>query len=152
MMPEMGGMLRYGIPQYRLPKEVLDKELKLVEKLGIELKNNIKIGRDITLDELKNKYDAVIAAPGAWSSTKMRVDGEDAQGVFGGIDFLRSVILGSPADIGKVSRSAAEATPQWTPAARQSVSARKRFISSTAALVRRCPPMRSKSTRRRRKA
>ena len=42
MMPEMGGMLRYGIPQYRLPKEVLDKELKLVEKLGIEFKNNIK--------------------------------------------------------------------------------------------------------------
>ena len=101
MMPEMGGMLRYGIPQYRLPKEVLDKELKLVEKLGIEFRNNIKIGRDITLDELKNKYDAVIAAPGAWSSTKMRVDGENAQGVFGGIDFLRSVILGSPADIGK---------------------------------------------------
>lgn len=101
MMPEMGGMLRYGIPQYRLPKEVLDKELKLVEKLGVKFRNNIKIGRDITLDELKNEYDAVIAAPGAWSSTKMHVDGENAQGVFGGIDFLRSVILGSPADIGK---------------------------------------------------
>lgn len=101
MMPKMGGMLRYGIPKYRLPKEVLDKELALVEKLGVEFRNNIKIGRDISLDTLNQEYDAVIAAPGAWSSTKMRVDGEDAEGVFGGIDFLRSVILGSPVDIGK---------------------------------------------------
>lgn len=101
MMPKMGGMLRYGIPQYRLPKEVLDKELTLVEKLGVEFRNNIKIGRDISLNTLRQEYDAVIAAPGAWSSTKMRVDGEDAEGVFGGIDFLRSVILGSPVDIGK---------------------------------------------------
>lgn len=101
MMPKMGGMLRYGIPQYRLPKEVLDKELTLVEKLGVEFRNNIKIGKDISLDTLNQEYDAVIAAPGAWSSTKMRVDGEDAEGVFGGIDFLRSVILGSPVDIGK---------------------------------------------------
>lgn len=101
MMPKMGGMLRYGIPQYRLPKEVLDKELALVEKLGVEFRNNIKIGRDISLDTLNQEYDAVIAAPGAWSSTKMWVDGEDAEGVFGGIDFLRSVILGSPVDIGK---------------------------------------------------
>lgn len=101
MMPKMGGMLRYGIPQYRLPKEVLDRELELVEKLGVEFKNNIKIGRDISLDTLKEEYDAVIAAPGAWSSTKMRVEGENAQGVFGGIDFLRSVILGAPVDIGK---------------------------------------------------
>lgn len=101
MMPKMGGMLRYGIPQYRLPKEVLDKELALVEELGVEFRNNIKIGRDISLDMLNKEYNAVIAAPGAWSSTKMRVDGEDAEGVFGGIDFLRSVILGSPVDIGK---------------------------------------------------
>lgn len=101
MMPKMGGTLRYGIPQYRLPKEVLDKELALVEKLGVEFRNNIKIGRDISLDTLNQEYDAVIAAPGAWSSTKMRVDGEDAEGVFGGIDFLHSVILGSPVDIGK---------------------------------------------------
>lgn len=101
MMPKMGGMLRYGIPQYRLPKEVLDKELALVKKLSVEFRNNIKIGRDISLNTLRQEYDAVIAAPGAWSSTKMRIYGEDAEGVFGGIDFLRSVILGSPVDIGK---------------------------------------------------
>ncbi len=101
MMPKMGGMLRYGIPQYRLPKEVLDRELSLVERLGVEFRNNIKVGKDISLDILSEEYDAVIAAPGAWSSTKMRVDGEDAEGVFGGIDFLRSVILGSPVDIGR---------------------------------------------------
>ena len=63
MMPKMGGMLRYGIPQYRLPKEVLDKELALVEELGVEFRNNIKIGRDISLDMLNKEYNAVIAAP-----------------------------------------------------------------------------------------
>ena len=52
-MPKMGGMLRYGIPQYRLPKEVLDKEISIIEKMGAKLVNGIKSGRDISLDYLK---------------------------------------------------------------------------------------------------
>ena len=70
-MPKMGGMLRYGIPQYRLPKEVLDAEIALIEELGVEMKNNVKIGNDITLDEIRKSHDAVIVAIGAWTSSSM---------------------------------------------------------------------------------
>lgn len=101
MMDKMGGMLRYGIPQYRLPKELLDSEIALIEKLGVKLVNNVKFGKDITLDMLKSVNDAVILAPGAWKSSPMRVKGEEIDGVYGGIDFLRSVIQGSPVEIGK---------------------------------------------------
>lgn len=100
MMEKMGGMLRYGIPQYRLPKEVLDSEIALIEKLGVRLVNNCKLGKDITIDMLKSVNDAVILAPGAWKSSPMRVKGEDISGVYGGIDFLRSVIKGNPVPIG----------------------------------------------------
>ncbi len=101
MMDKMGGMLRYGIPEYRLPKKVLDSEISLIEKTGVKFRNNTKLGRDISLGELKSSYDAVILAPGAWKSSPMRVRGEDLKGVYGGIDFLRSVIQESPVDIGK---------------------------------------------------
>ena len=101
MMEKMGGMLRYGIPQYRLPKEVLDSEIAIIEKTGVRLCNNVKLGRDITLDNLRNVNDAVILAPGAWKSSPMRVKGEDINGVYGGIDFLRSVIQGNPVEIGE---------------------------------------------------
>ncbi len=99
-MPKMGGMLRYGIPQYRLPKDVLDREIKLIENMGVELINNVKIGENISFDEIKSSNDAVIVAIGAWKSSKMRVTGEEQEGVFGGIDFLRNVILGNPPEIG----------------------------------------------------
>lgn len=100
-MPKMGGMLRYGIPQYRLPKEVLDAEIGSIEELGVEMKNNIKIGRDITLDDIKKEYNAVIVAIGAWTSSSMGVEGESLEGVLGGIDFLRSVAMKNSVDIGK---------------------------------------------------
>lgn len=100
MMDKMGGMLRYGIPQYRLPKEVLDSEISVIEKTGVRLVNNVKFGKDITLDMLKSVNYAVILAPGAWKSTPMRVKGEDINGVYGGIDFLRSVIQGKSVEIG----------------------------------------------------
>ncbi len=101
MMPKMGGMLRYGIPQYRLPKEVLDKEISTIKALGVELKNNIKIGKDISIEEIKEKSDAVVVANGAWVSGSMGVKGEDLHGVIGGIDFLREVSLGNPPEIGE---------------------------------------------------
>ncbi len=90
MMDKMGGMLRYGIPQYRLPKEVLDKEIAIIEKSGVKLVNNVKLGRDFTIEALQKENDAVIVAVGAWQSSSMRTPGEDLQGVYGGIDFLRS--------------------------------------------------------------
>lgn len=100
MMDKMGGMLRYGIPQYRLPKEVLDKEIALIEKSGVKLVNNVKLGKDFTIQTLKEENDAVIVAVGAWQSSSMRTPGEDLQGVYGGIDFLRAVIQGNAPTIG----------------------------------------------------
>lgn len=100
-MPKMGGMLRYGIPEYRLPRAVLDSEIKLFEELGIELINNVKVGENITFDEIKEKHDAVLIAIGAWSSSSIRCKGEELEGVFGGIDFLREVNLGNKPNIGR---------------------------------------------------
>lgn len=100
-MPKMGGMLRYGIPEYRLPKAVLDKEIALIEALGVEMKNNIKIGEDITFEEINSQFDATLIAIGAWSSMGTRTKGEDLEGVVGGIDFLRKVALGEEVNIGK---------------------------------------------------
>ena len=100
-MPKMGGMLRYGIPEYRLPKALLDREIAQIAALGVPMKNNVKIGKDVSLADLQKDFDAVILAAGAWSSSKMRVPGEESEKVLGGIDFLRTVALGAPADIGK---------------------------------------------------
>lgn len=101
MMEKMGGMLRYGIPQYRLPKEILDKEISIIESLGVKMNNGFKLGREISIEGLKSVYDAVIVAVGAWQSSSMRTPGEELDGVYGGIDFLRSVILGEPVEIGE---------------------------------------------------
>ena len=101
MMDKMGGMLRYGIPQYRLPKEVLDKEIAIIEKAGVKLVNNVKLGKDFTIKSLKEQNDAVIVAVGAWQSSSMRTPGEDLEGVYGGIDFLRAVIKGNAPEIGE---------------------------------------------------
>ena len=101
MMDKMGGMLRYGIPQYRLPKEVLDKEISIIEKSGVKLINNVKLGKDFTIESLKAENDAVIVAVGAWKSSSMRTPGEDLEGVYGGIDFLRAVIQKNAPEIGE---------------------------------------------------
>ena len=101
MMEKMGGMLRYGIPQYRLPKEVLDKEISIIEKTGVKFVNNSKLGRDFTINSLKEENDAVIVAVGAWKSSSMRTPGEELEGVYGGIDFLRGVIRGNAPEIGE---------------------------------------------------
>lgn len=100
MMEKMGGMLRYGIPQYRLPKEVLDKEITIIEKLGVKMINSVKLGKDFTVASLKAQNDAVIVAVGAWKSSSMRTPGEELNGIYGGIDFLRAVALKQEINIG----------------------------------------------------
>ena len=100
-MPEAGGMLRYGIPEYRLPKAVLGNEIAILENAGVEIRTGVKIGRDVSFEQLRMDNDAVIVAIGAWVSSKMRVPGEDLKGVIGGIDFLREVALGGRPDIGE---------------------------------------------------
>lgn len=100
MMEKMGGMLRYGIPQYRLPKEVLNKEIAIIEKLGVKMINGVKLGKDFTVASLKAQNDAVIVAVGAWKSSSMRTPGEELDGIYGGIDFLRAVALKQEINIG----------------------------------------------------
>lgn len=100
-MPEMGGMLRYGIPEYRLPKAVLAAEISLIQKHGVRLVNNTKIGEDISFDEIRNSFDAVLVTVGAWKGSSMRCKGEELKGVLSGIDFLREVNLGKLPEIGK---------------------------------------------------
>lgn len=101
MMPEMGGMLRYGIPEYRLPAKVVDEEIAIIEKMGAKFVNNIKIGKDIDLKYIRKNYDAVYISIGAWKSSSLKVKGEDLPGVIGGIDFLRKVALNQPISIGE---------------------------------------------------
>ncbi|MDD2496649.1 MAG: FAD-dependent oxidoreductase, partial [Desulfitobacteriaceae bacterium] len=99
-MPKAGGMLRYGIPQYRLPKEVLDQEIEIIESMGVVIKTNTKIGRDVNFDFLRNNYDVVYIAIGAWTSSGMRCPGEDMEGVLGGIEFLEDIALNKTVKLG----------------------------------------------------
>lgn len=96
-----GGMLRYGIPAYRLPKDILDKEINCIEKMGVEFCYSEKLGRDFTIAELKQKYDAVFVAIGAWSATKLGCPGDDLPGVLGGIDMLYDAVKGKDFTLGK---------------------------------------------------
>ncbi len=99
--PYPGGMLRYGIPQYRLPKELLDAEINTLTKMGVEIKCNVKLGEDITITYLKKAYDAVFIAIGAWASMDMGCKGEDMEGVMGGIEFLKKATLAEPMYLGQ---------------------------------------------------
>lgn len=100
-MPNAGGMLRYGIPEYRLPKAVLDEEILTIERMGVEIVTNTKVGVDIPFDTIKNDYDAVLLGIGAWVSTGVGCKGEDAEGVIGGIDFLRKVVRNEEIKLGE---------------------------------------------------
>lgn len=88
-LPKAGGMLYWGIPSYRLPRNILDKEIDDIRKLGVEIKLKTRVGKDITFAKLNKDFDYVYLATGAHKSQKMGVDGEDLKNVFGGVEFLR---------------------------------------------------------------
>ena len=100
-MPNAGGMLRYGIPEYRLPKAVLDEEIATIESMGVEIITNTKFGVDIPFETVRSDYDAVLLGIGAWVSTGVGCKGEDAEGVIGGIDFLRRVVRNEEIGMGR---------------------------------------------------
>jgi formate dehydrogenase beta subunit len=99
-LPAAGGMMRYGIPEYRLPRDVLESEIKEIQKAGVEIKTNTKIE---SLDTLMfdEGYDAVLVAPGAHVGQKLPIPGAELDGVFIGLNFLRDVNLGKPVKTGK---------------------------------------------------
>lgn len=95
-----GGMLRYGIPEYRLPAEILDREIGHIEELGVTIQYNEELGRDFTLEDLKNNgYDAVFLGIGAQKSINLRIEGEENSRVVGGIEFLHAHAINTPVDI-----------------------------------------------------
>ncbi|MFP4142274.1 MAG: FAD-dependent oxidoreductase [Thermoplasmata archaeon] len=101
MMPELGGMMRYGIPEYRLPNDLLDKEIEWILDLGIEAETETKLGEDVSLEELREEYDAVFMGTGAWDPWMIPIEGIDLSGVMGGIDFLIDYNLGKDLELGE---------------------------------------------------
>ncbi|TWJ33392.1 FAD-dependent oxidoreductase [Geobacter argillaceus] len=99
-----GGMIAVGIPPYRMPRHILQRDIDIIAALGVEIVYNTRVGKDISLAELKQKFDAVFLAPGAHRSKPMGVEGEDKgyKGFLkGGIDFLREAYMGKPTGMGK---------------------------------------------------
>ena len=99
MHPRLGGMLRYGIPNYRLPKNRLDDDIDAILATGVQVKHGLRIGQDITINELREQYDAVLITIGASTDKKLGIDGEDAVGVVSAVQFLRAIDLGEAIDL-----------------------------------------------------
>jgi len=99
-LPKPGGMLRYGIPDYRLPREILDAEIQRIVDFGVELKCETKIGRDISFADLRKDFDAIYLAIGAHQGKNMGIPGEDGPGLWTGTEFLNHVNSGKQVDIG----------------------------------------------------
>ncbi len=95
-----GGMMRYGIPDYRLPQETLDKEIARIERAGVAIKLGKSLGTNITLEGLQRDFDAVYMAVGSWEATSMRVDGERLSGVYKGIEYLEQIAKGKAVSLG----------------------------------------------------
>ncbi|MBP3384642.1 MAG: FAD-dependent oxidoreductase, partial [Firmicutes bacterium] len=98
-LPKLGGMLRYGIPNYRLPKERLDEDIEAILETGVKVEYNKRIGKDITIQGLREEYDAVLIAIGASTDKKLGMEGEDADGVVSAVKFLRDVGFGTCEDL-----------------------------------------------------
>jgi NADPH-dependent glutamate synthase beta subunit-like oxidoreductase len=93
--PKAGGLNRGGIPDWVLPQAVLDREVERLVELGIEIKTNVEVGKDVTLDDLKKNYDATVFAVGLTESNSARAEGEDKAGVIFGLPFLRDIGMGT---------------------------------------------------------
>jgi NADH-quinone oxidoreductase subunit F len=99
--PRPGGMLRYGIPEYRLPREVIDGEIEDIESLGVKILCNTRIGKEVTLQKLMENYDRIYLAVGAQKSLKLNVEGEDFNGVIGAVEFLKRLGMDDPPSVGE---------------------------------------------------
>lgn len=96
-----GGMLRYGIPEYRLPYDQLDKDIDYILSLGVKIEYNKEVGKGITFDELYKTYDSIFFSTGLEKPSGLRCEGEELPGVVAGVDYLRDITKGEKPDIGK---------------------------------------------------
>ena len=94
-LPEAGGMLRWGIPEYRLPRNILRGEIKDILDLGVEISLNTRVGMDISWNDIEKEFQAVFLAAGAQKSARLGVEGEDLEGVYGAVEYLREFNLGN---------------------------------------------------------
>lgn len=99
-LPKAGGMMRYGIPEYRLPYDQLDKDIDYILSLGVTIKYNITVGKDITMDTLKDEFDAVFAGTGLHLGRSTRIPGVDHKHVYQSIDLLREITQGKKIHLG----------------------------------------------------
>jgi heterodisulfide reductase subunit A-like polyferredoxin len=101
-LPVAGGMMAVGIPEYRLPRDILDAEIQVIRDIGVEIKTGLTFGQDVTLESLKKDgFKAVFLATGLHLSRRLNVEGEDLPGVLNGVEYLRDVALGNPASLKK---------------------------------------------------
>jgi heterodisulfide reductase subunit A-like polyferredoxin len=100
-LPVLGGMLAVGIPDYRLPPDVLQCDIDSIRALGVELKTSAAVGSDVPAEQIAKEFDAIFVSTGAHESRKLDIPGEDSRGVIHGVDFLRRVALGERTDIGQ---------------------------------------------------
>jgi NADH-quinone oxidoreductase subunit F len=100
-LPVAGGMLYTGIPAYRLPRDVLNGEIDIVRKAGVEIKTNTTVGKDVSFEDLQNEYKAVFIATGAHKGLKLKIEGEESEGVKDAVEFLRELNVEGKADVGK---------------------------------------------------
>ncbi len=95
-----GGMLRYGIPEFRLPREVLEEEIDYIVRTGAVLKTGVRVGEHVAIEDLIKEYDAVLLAAGCYRSLRLDLPGEELQGVYPGLEFMMQVCTGKPPGIG----------------------------------------------------
>ena len=100
-LPQAGGMLAMGVPSFRLPREVLKREIGKIEALGVEIRLSTPIGQELKLEDLRKEYQAVFIAIGAHVERRLGVPGEALPGVFGGVELLRRVSLGGEVELGR---------------------------------------------------
>ncbi|MFP4431946.1 MAG: FAD-dependent oxidoreductase [Spirochaetaceae bacterium] len=92
-LPVVGGMLAVGIPAYRLPRDIIELEYSILQRMGVKLELGVEVGSDVSLETLRREYDGVVVAVGAHKGTVLPIPGHDAKGVFNSVDFLREVAL-----------------------------------------------------------
>jgi NADPH-dependent glutamate synthase beta subunit-like oxidoreductase len=101
MEPVLSGLLAIGVPQYRLPRDLIQSEVDVILEMGVKAITNCQVGKDITFSELREKHDAVVIAVGLKKSARLPLEGVDAPNVYGGVEFLRDVALGNAPPIGR---------------------------------------------------
>lgn len=101
-LPVLGGMLKVGIPAYRLPRDIIKAEFDALKSCGVKIESNVRIGKDKTVNDLRAEgFDALFVGVGAHISRKLGIPGEDMEGVLHGVDYLRKVNLGENLNLGK---------------------------------------------------